>query len=435
MVTSMVIIFIAGYMLIALERTLNINKTAIALILGITLWVTYIFFAGAGHMAYIAGQQLPEQLGQASEILFYLLGALIIVEIIDAHQGFSGITRQIKTRSKRKLLWLVVSITFLMSSVLDNMTSAIVMMTMLAKILDDQQERWLFGSLVIIAANAGGAWTPIGDVTTIMLWINDNITSGGIMKGLFLSSLLATVVPTGLLSFSLKGQVQEPQHAPAATSGDISRKQSNIILFAGVSCLLLVPVFKSITHLPPFAGILFLLGFIWIYIDMMYNHLPSVPQNRQLRVPSILTKIDFSTILFFLGILLAVAALESSGILRQLAEFLNNKFHNIYALAISIGLLSSVIDNVPLVAATIGMYPVADPAATAYMANFVQDGDFWQLIAYSAGTGGSLLIIGSVAGVVVMGLEKINFIWYLKHISWAALIGFLAGIGIYWWLH
>lgn len=318
------------------------------------------------------------------------------------------------------------------------MTTAIIMITLLGKLLNSPKEKWIFGSAIVIAANAGGAWTPIGDVTTIMLWIGNNITSGHIMKSLFLPSLVSCLLPVWIISFSLKGQLSAAGSVAATNeTNPIGLKQQNTILILGILSLLAVPVFKSLTQLPPFAGITLMLGLMWIYTEILYNRHPQIPAQNQYRIPYVLKNIDLSTILFFLGILMAVAALEAIGILKLLSHFLDVKIHNIYFVNIIIGLLSSVIDNVPLVAAAIGMYPVLSPEAAAalpeaqYMANFIQNGAFWDLTAYCAGTGGSILIIGSAAGVVAMGLEKINFIWYLKHISLPAIIGFLAGLGIY----
>lgn len=471
MITLIIITFIAGYVLIALSETIKINKAAIALLLGVTLWIMYIFsgvsvIAGASPASfhefilstpgisrlspaqqaikYVSGLKIIDILGNTSEILFYLLGAMTIVEMVDKHGGFIGITSLIKTRNKKKLLWIVAMLTFFMSSVLDNMTSAIVMMTLLQKLLTDLKERWLFGSIVVIAANAGGVWTPIGDITTIMLWINDNITSGNIMKSLLLPGLVSLILPTFIIATRLKKQPisSSPLQTSTTLSANwISTRERNTILIIGLLCLLLVPVFKSLTDLPPFMGILLTLGMAWIYIEALYNRKPNIPADQQYRIPYILSKTDLSTILFFLGILMAVGALEAIGILESITGFLNVKIHNIYFINIIIGILSSVIDNVPLVAAVMGMYPVVSPEAVsslsdaAYMVNFIQNGKFWELTAYCAGTGGSLLIIGSAAGVVVMGLEKISFTWYLKQITWITFTGFLAGIGTYYLLN
>lgn len=465
MVTAMIVIFILGYVFIALENKTGINKAAVALILGMFLWTLFIFSAAstviqanatsfseflAAHkeylslskpeqvIQYIVNLQIVDHLGNVAEILFYLLGAMTIVELMDIHKGFEGITRRIITRNKKKLLWLIGFITFFMSSVLDNMTSAIVMIMLLQKLLDKPQERWIFGSVVVIAANAGGAWTPIGDVTTIMLWINDNITSGDVIRSLFFPSVAALAFPLWIISLQLKGNVSPTADKSVGKDLNlVNRKESNIIFILGILCLLSVPVFKSLTHLPPFAGILLALGLLWVYMDIFYNRKKNLSPAQQFRLPYVLSKVDFPTILFFFGILMAVAALEAVGVLKDLSVFLDQDVHNVYIVSIIIGFLSSVIDNVPLVAASMGMYPVLSPQAAAtmpepaYMANFVQDGTFWELIAYCAGTGGSILIIGSAAGVVVMGLEKINFMWYVKHISGWAIVGFLAGIGIY----
>lgn len=466
MITAMILVFIIGYAAIALEHKIGINKSAVALLLGMTLWTMYIFSGAdaiiggspdAFHefiknnpnlanlplweqtIKYVVNLQIIEHLGDTAEILFYLLGAMTIVELIDSHGGFAGITNRITTRDKKKLLWLIATITFFMSAVLDNLTTAIVMTMLLRKLISNTEERWIFGSMIIIAANAGGAWTPIGDVTTIMLWIGDNITTANIMQGLFLPSLTALLVPLLLVSRQLKGDVS-PVSASAtfeSQSKVVPRKERIWILATGVTCLLAVPIFKSITHLPPFMGILLALSLMWFYTDIMYNRKKKLPQGQQHRIPQILSKIDIPTILFFLGILLSVAALQSIGVLNQLATFLDKEVHNVYLINVLIGFLSSVIDNVPLVAAAMGMYPILTAEAAQampdalYMANFVQDGTFWELLAYSAGVGGSILIIGSAAGVVVMGLEKINFIWYLKRISWVAALGFLGGVGVY----
>lgn len=465
MATTMLLLFILGYVFIALENKTGINKAAVALILGMLLWTFYVFtdpvtilnankdsfhhFLSAQPdytslplsgqvIKFIVNLQIIDHLGDVSEILFYLLAAMTIVEVIDIHGGFEGITRHITTRNKKKLLWLVAFLTFFMSAVLDNMTSAIVMMMLLQKLLDKPQERWVFGSIIVIAANAGGAWTPIGDVTTIMLWINDNITSGSIMQSLFFPSVIALALPVWIVSMRLKGDVASQGNVNSEENlSGITCSERNRILILGVLCLLFVPVFKSFTHLPPFAGILLALGMFWTYLEILYNRKKNIPADRQYRLPYVLSKIDLPTILFFFGILMAVAALEAIGLLGSLSVFLDKQVHNVYIVSILIGLLSSIIDNVPLVAASMGMYPVLTSQAAAampepaYMANFVQDGTFWELIAYCAGTGGSILIIGSAAGVVVMGLEKISFTWYLKHISWLALTGFLGGIGIY----
>lgn len=464
MITVMIAVFVLGYLGIALENKLKIDKTAIALLLGMILWTIYAF-SGTDTIInanknefheylnsspsvtalsqsqqatdYIVNFQLVEHLGNIAEILFYLLGAMTIVEAIDLHRGFNLITNRITTRNKRKLLWIIALITFFMSSVLDNLTTAIVMTMLLRKLITVQKERWIFGSIIIIAANAGGAWTPIGDVTTIMLWIHANITTTAIIQHLFLPSVISLLIPLIILSAYLKGKtsITENQGAANIVSG-ISNKESVHILIIGILCLISVPVFKSITNLPPFTGIMIALGVLWIYLEVLYNRKPNIPNPY--RIPTILSKIDLSTILFFLGILLAVGALEAIGVLSSVSTILNEQIHNVYIINIIIGFVSSIIDNVPLVAAAMGMYPVVSPESlqamndAAYMSGFVQNGSFWQLLAYSAGTGGSILIIGSAAGVVVMGLEKISFNWYMKYITLPAIAGYLGGIGLYY---
>ncbi len=447
----MVVIFVIGYMAIALEHPLKIDKTASALLIGSLTWVVYIsgafdiFTSGVsvawneyfsanpdantldGMRHFIVQNQIIEHLGEISEILFFLLGAMTIVEITDQHEGFRVITDNIKTTNKIKLLWLISIITFFLSAMLDNLTTTIVMVALLRKLIDDQKTRWFYASMVVLAANAGGAWSPIGDVTTIMLWIGGQVSTVKIILGVFLPSVICMVIPLLLLSFHMKGHVNRPKDIEDKKSST-TKFERNLMLFLGVGGLLFVPVFKTITHLPPYMGMLFSLAVIWIITEILHAN---KPKEQKLSVSSILTKIDVPTVLFFLGILSAVAALQSAGQLNVLAHALDKSLGNVYLIGGSIGVLSAVFDNVPLVAGAMGMYPIADPGATGYLANFVQDGVFWEYIAYTAGTGGSMLIIGSAAGVAAMGLEKIDFIWYLKKISWLALIGYLAGIGVY----
>lgn len=429
MILAIIITFILGYTLIALERQIGVNKTAIAIILGITLWVFALY-----QTSLNINTQITEHLGDTAEILFYLLGAMTIVEWVDTHNGFELITKHITTLNKRKLLWIIALITFFMSSILDNLTTAIVMVMLLRRLITNQQERWIFGSIIIIAANAGGAWTPIGDVTTIMLWIHDNITSMNVIRHLFLPSLISLLIPLVIITFRIKGDAQAQQNNNSLLSLAITRKEQITILSLGVGSLLFVPVFKELTNLPPFMGIMLALGCVWIYTEILYNRKKNISPDKVHRIPSILSKIDYSTLLFFLGILMAVAALQVVGVLDQMANFLNEKLHNVYFINTIIGFLSSIIDNVPLVAATMGMYPLvhAGSGITPYMMNFTTDGAFWELLAYCAGTGGSILIIGSAAGVVVMGMERINFMWYLKHITWMTILGYFAGIGLYY---
>lgn len=462
----MIAVFVLGYLCIALEHPLKINKAGTALVTGIVLWVIYIFSAAdfipgfsqtefqhflsatprveqmplhEQYTRFVVDAQVLEHIGDIAETLLFLMGAMTIVELIDAHGGFAFITGRIKTRNKHKLLWLITLITFFMSAVLDNLTTSIVMVMLLRKIIANYKERWLFGSLIIIAANSGGAWSPIGDVTTIMLWIKGNITTMPTIVNLIVPCIVSVVVPTLIASRLLKGIVTAPdyQDEMPKVAELMSRKERMSILVIGVLCLVSIPVFKSVTHLPPFMGVLLALGIMWVYTEIMYKHTPNIEESIKNRVSKVLKHIDMSTILFFLGILLSVAALQCAGVLSVCADYLDEKVHNVYVINTLIGVFSAIVDNVPLVAGAIGMYPIADPAMVAaapdaaYMAMFVQDGMFWQLLTYCAGVGGSLLIIGSAAGVVVMGLEKINFMWYAKNISLMALSGYLAGIGVY----
>ncbi len=414
----MIIIFIVGYAMIALEHPLKINKSATALLLAAVIWAVYALMGpGFDHESLIG------HLGETAEILFFLLGAMTIVEIVDRHDGFSIITDRITTTNKKKLLWIISILTFFMSSVLDNLTTAIVICALLRKLIQDQKTRWFFCGMVILAANAGGSWSPIGDVTTIMLWIKGNITAGKIILETFLPALISLLVPVAAISLSMKGNVERPKQNDEATVSSISRKQSKIILCMGVGLLLFVPVFKTITHLPPYLGILLGLGILWVTTEIMHKNRPEI--YSRLNVTSIIQRVDTPSVLFFLGILMAVSCLNEAGHLKLLAESLD-KLGNVYVINLIIGVLSSVIDNVPLVAAAMGMYPIEA------VGHFAVDGAFWEGLAYCAGTGGSLLIIGSAAGVAVMGMEKIDFIWYLKKITLWALLGYLAGAGMFY---
>lgn len=435
----MIILFAIGYLAIALEHSLKINKAASALILCSVLWTVFVFAApdvltdipqGVPVIEYINKTLIIEHIGDVAEILFFLMGAMTIVELIDAHGGFSIITDCISVKSKKRLLWFIAAITFFMSAVLDNLTTSIVMVMMLRKLIKDQNERWIFASIIIIAANSGGAFSPIGDVTTIMLWVNGNVSTEGLLPNLFLPSLISMIVPTAIISLNLKGNFEttdsetQPQHT--SLSKYITKTERNIIFFFGIGSLLFVPVFKSLTHLPPFIGVLFGLSLLWIYMEIMYHHKKGMPEDQKATVSVILKRIDMTTILFFFGILMAVAALQSAGILQTFAIGLDNVFRgNIFLIDLIIGFFSSVIDNVPLVAGAMGMYDISASG------DFAIDGQFWLFLAYCAGVGGSMLIIGSAAGVVVMGLEKVSFGWYLKHISWVAAAGYLAGAAIF----
>ena len=466
MITLMTVVFVIGYILIAMEHKIGINKAATALILGMTLWVLYMFsgdsiisvvnaesfrhfLAWNSDVAnmplakqcakFVSDFQIVESLGEHVQIVLYLIGAMAIVELIDVHGGFMCVTERISTRSKRNLLWILYFITFFMSSILHNLTTAIVMTMLLRKMVSDRHERWIFAGMIIIAANSGGAWTPTGDVTTIMLWINENVTTSALITKLFLPSLLSMLVPLAIVSLMLgKGDVNySTDRQESAISAYVSNKERVAIFCIGVSALISIPIFKAITHLPPFMGVLLVLGIIWVYMEIMYNRKPDIPISRQYRLTAIFSRIDLGTILFFMGILMAVSALQSAGILKEVSTYLDEEVHNVYVINTIVGILSSIIDNVPLVAGAMGMYPmptheaVALSGEAAYMANFVQDGIFWQLLAYCAGVGGSILIIGSAAGVVVMGLEKITFAWYCKHISLLALLGYFSGIITY----
>ena len=466
MITLMTVVFVIGYILIAMEHKIGINKAATALILGMTLWVLYMFsgdsiisvvnaesfrhfLAGNSDVAnmplakqcakFVSDFQIVESLGEHAQIVLYLIGAMAIVELIDVHGGFMCVTERISTRSKRNLLWILSFITFFMSSILDNLTTAIVMTMLLRKMVSDRHERWIFAGMIIIAANSGGAWTPTGDVTTIMLWINENVTTSALITKLFLPSLLSMLVPLAIISLMLgKGDVNySTDRQESAISAYVSNKERVAIFCIGVSALISIPIFIAISHLPPFMCVLLVLGIIWVYMEIMYNRKPDIPISRHYRLTAIFSRIDLGTILFFMGILMAVSALQSAGILKEVSTYLDEEVHNVYVINTIVGILSSIIDNVPLVAGAMGMYPmptheaVALSGEAAYMANFVQDGIFWQLLAYCAGVGGSILIIGSSAGGVVMWLEKITFAWYCKHISLLALLGYFSGIITY----
>ena len=429
MIITMILIFVFGYLCIALEHKLRIDKAAIALLMCGALWTVLSLL---GNDAQI-GTQLIEQLGDTSEILFVLIGAMTIVELIDRHGGFHVITDHIKTRNKRKLLWLLSIITFFMSAVLDNMTTTIIMIMLLRRMISGQKERWIFASVIVIAANSGGAFSPIGDVTTIMLWNKGLITAVGVISEILVPSLVSMIIPAFILQYQLKGELHMPEikEGADASVGDFTERQRKAVFWIGVGGLMFVPVFKSITHLPPFVGILLVLGVLWTTTELFYRHLHRGhdDEGTQKRVTNLLSRVDMSTILFFLGILMAVSCLSEVGVLTALGDGLNTFFDgNHYLVTGIIGVLSSIVDNVPLVAGCMGMYPVAPTGDMAV------DGIFWQLLAYCAGVGGSMLIIGSAAGVVVMGLEKITFGWYMKRITWIAFVGYIAGIISYYFI-
>ena len=416
METIIVTVFVIGYVFITLEHSVNINKTATAILTGVLCWTIYML--GGGN-ASLVPHELKEHLAGISEILFFLLGAMTIVELVDAHDGFKIITSAIHTRDKVKLIWLLSFITFFLSAILDNLTTTIVMISLLRNLINDREDRLLFTGMVVIAANAGGAWTPIGDVTTTMLWIGGQITTSNIMIELFIPSLVCMIVPLLVVSKRLKGVI-DSQNIKLQDSA-ISSFERNLIFAVGIGSLVFVPVFKTITGLPPYLGMLLGLSIVWIVTEFLHKKKESETKNS-FSVSKALQKIDTSSILFFLGILLCIAALESTHILSGMANWMTEKIGNMNVIVLGIGLLSAIIDNVPLVAACMGMYDLAQYPTDHY---------FWEFLAYCAGTGGSILIIGSAAGVAAMGLEKIDFFWYVKNISLLALVGYFAGAGVY----
>lgn len=442
-------VFVLGYVAIALEHNIKIDKAASALITGTVCWAIFVLgytevpahltdlFATFQHehgghelLSVFYEHRLLHHMEEISSILFFLLGAMTIVELVDAHEGFRVITDKIKTNNKVKLMWIICILTFFFSAVLDNLTTSIVMISLLRKLISDKETRWLFAGMVVVSANAGGAWSPIGDVTTTMLWIGGQLTTSTIMVNLIVPSIIAMVVPLGIISTRLKGDVVRPE--VEAEMGEATTSfERNVVFIAGVLGLLFVPAFKMVTHLPPFMGMMLSLGVMWMITEILHqskNH----EEKSRLSVVGVLREIDAASVLFFLGILLAVAALQEAGHLLVAAESLRETLNNIYLIDVAIGLLSSIVDNVPLVAASMGMYDVMPDTVTgAWDTMFVQDGQFWQFLAYCAGTGGSALIIGSAAGVAVMGLERIDFVWYLKKISLLAIAGYLAGAGVY----
>jgi len=435
-----VVAFCVGYLFIALESVTKVNKAAIALLMFAVCW-TLLMFSPESYFPNLTGQDLintvssaiEHHLGSTSTTLFFLMGAMTIVEIVDQNGGFNWVRSALQTRSKRALLWRIAFMTFVLSAILDNLTTSIVMVMILRKLIQDHKDRLVYASLVIIAANSGGAFSPIGDVTTIMLWNKGVITAAGVISEIIVPSIISMVVPAFIMQYMLKGELQikeETTNNDSTVAADhLSDSQRKSVFFIGVGGLMFVPVFKTITHLPPFVGILLVLSILWTVTEVFYYNLPheSDKEGTGKRVTNLLRNIDMSTILFFLGILMAVACLEQIGVLTTLGKGLNVAFNNNHYIVTGIiGVLSSIVDNVPLVAGSMGMYPVEAAGDMAI------DGIFWQLLAYCAGVGGSMLIIGSAAGVVVMGLEKITFGWYMKHITWIAFVGYIAGILSYW---
>ena len=495
----MALIFVVGYLAIALEHNIHVDKAASALLTAILVWTLLVFGADTLLVDQVANSQslgvsqflnseLRHHLAEIAEILFFLMGAMVIVELIDAHDGFYAITSRIKTTSAVTLLWTIGILTFFFSALLDNLTTTIVMVSLLRKLVADKEMRWWYVGIVVICANAGGAWSPIGDVTTTMLWIGNQVTASKIIVDLIIPSLIAASVPLVILSFMFKGKevfrpkqpkpmvpasssnylgpvddedhtgITQPMYMDAipSTSPDslpkgqiaaiaqrsITNNMRISVLVLGLSALAFVPIFKTITQLPPYMGILFGLGILWIYTEIMHRHHDWYVKEH-MTVVGVLTRVDIPSILFFLGILLAVAGLATAGHLTDVALWLDNTFGNLYVINVMIGLLSSLVDNVPLVAGAMKMYPLLDEAAMmgltgdqlARQSQFLQDGAFWHFLAYCAGTGGSCLIIGSAAGVAAMGMEKLPFTWYLKRISGLALAGYLAGAAVYIFIH
>ena len=430
-----VTLFVAGYLCIALESFTKVNKAAIALLMCVGCWTLLMMSPGAyypdvagGSVVHHIAEVIEHHLGDAGGTLFFLMGAMTIVEIVDSNGGFNFVRDTIKTRSKRKLLWRVAFITFFLSAILDNLTTSIVMIMVLRKLVQSREERMIYAAMVIVSANSGGAFSPIGDVTTIMLWIKGVITTQGVLTEIFIPSLVSMVIPVFIMQYTLHGKFDKEQNLPKADVSQFTKTQRDVIFWLGVGGLVFVPIFKTLTHLPPFMGILLVLGVLWTVTEI-FHYNTSEDDTMAKRVSDLLSRIDLSTIMFFLGILMAVAVLQEIGVLTALGQGLNEAFSgNYYIINGIIGVLSSIVDNVPLVAGCMGMYPVAADATSA----MAVDGIFWQLLAYCAGVGGSMLIIGSAAGVVVMGLEKITFGWYMKKITWVAFVGYLSGMLIYW---
>ena len=418
MVLGLLFVFFVGYVAITFESVLKINKSAIALITAVMCWGLIIMDSPEKKGVIEA---LSQHLSDISEVLFFLLGAMTIVELIDAHDGFQNMIDRIKTTNKTKLIWLIGLITFFLSSVLDNLTTTIVMASILNKLLADQKTKWVLLGLVVISANAGGAFSPIGDVTTSMLWIGGQLSALSIIKQSFFASFICMAIPTLIINYTIKGSIVFKKEIQPSLNFTTNAQERNFIFFAGIICLLFVPVFKSITHLPPYMGMLFCLGVMWVITELIHNK-KHESEKGLLSVNHALRKIDTPSILFFFGILLSVSSLHYVGILPKVAQQLNDTIGNLNGVAISIGMLSAIFDNVPLVAALQNMYSLQ---------TYPTDHYFWELLAYTAGTGGSILIIGSAAGVAVMGMEKIDFFWYLKNISWIALIGFLSGAAVF----
>lgn len=419
MLVTLIVVFVIAYTAIALEHPLKINKSASALLGAGLLWTIYAVATGDQHLV---GEQLGESLMGTAQIVFFLMGAMTIVEVVDAHNGFEVITKRIKTAKLSSLMWLVGFVTFFLSAMLDNLTTTIVMISLMRKLLAKHEDRIFFAGIIVIAANSGGAWSPIGDVTTTMLWIGGQITALAIIKSVILPSLVSMIVPLGITAYVLRGrEVVGPEQVDYDHGLRTTEFERNLMFFFGLGILVAVPAFKTVTHLPPFMGILFGLGLLWLVGDLVHRHKED-EYKQHLTLAHALSKIDMSSLVFFIGILLAVATLEHTHILTSLAQWLNETVGRQDVIVLIIGIVSAIVDNVPLVAASMGMYSLTE---------FPPDHFLWEFLAYCAGTGGSILIIGSAAGVAAMGLEKIHFFWYVRKISGLALVGYFAGAGVY----
>lgn len=419
MLVLLTVIFLLAYTAIALEHPLKVNKSSSALIGAGLLWTVYAVSTGNHHLV---NEQLNESLSATAQIIFFLMGAMTIVELVDAHQGFEVITSRIKTTQQTSLLWLIGFVTFFLSAMLDNLTTTIVMISLMKKLLDKHDDRLFFAGVIVVAANAGGAWSPIGDVTTTMLWIGGQITTMAIIKGVFLASLANLIVPLAITSYFLRGkQVVAPTFVDRRRGAITTPFERNLMFTLGIGTLIAVPIFKTLTHLPPFMGILFGLGILWLVGELVHRN-KNEEEKYHLTLTHALAKIDMSSVVFFIGILMAVATLEHTHVLGNIAEWLDQVIGRQGIIVTIIGMISSIVDNVPLVAASMGMYS---------MSHFPPNSFLWEFMAYCAGTGGSILIIGSAAGVAAMGLEKIHFFWYVKRITLLALIGYFAGVAIY----
>ena len=416
MQTILILLFFAGYTAIIFEHKLKINKAGIALCTGVLCWTALTMLSGGDRQPELL-THLNEELSGIAGVLLFLIGAMTIVEVLDAHDAFRFITDKIRTRSKRKLLWIVALITFFLSALLDNLTTTIVMVMLISKLIDTRKDRLIFASTIVISANAGGAWTPMGDVTTTMLWIGGQVSTASIITRLFVPSLAAMVVPLAVISFMVKGETAPPPDMHSRRSLPAGIRTSVFLL--GMGLLVFVPIFKTLTHLPPYTGMMLGVGVLWLCTGVIYRKYNNSLLKRRLSVTAALQRVDMPTILFFLGILLCIGALQNAGILASAAAWLDRSVQNQGVIVMLIGIISAVVDNVPLVAAAQSMY------------DFPTDHFFWEFLAYAAGTGGSMLIIGSAAGVAAMGIERINFVWYFKRISWLALLGYLAGAATY----